>query len=103
MSAGIQQTAGGLAVTGNMTMETAAALLSTGIAALAGGEPVCDLAAVTHIDSAGLAVLFGWQRAVEARGRSLRIVNPPAGLIGLADVYGVTGLLSLSRRNIPDA
>ncbi|MDX9994302.1 MAG: STAS domain-containing protein [Rhodocyclaceae bacterium] len=96
MSAGIQQTAGGLAVTGNMTMETAATLLSTGIAAFDSGEPACDLSAVTHIDSAGLAVLFGWQRAVEARGQTLRIASPPSGLIGLAEVYGVTELLSLS-------
>lgn len=103
MSAGIEQTAAGITVTGRMTMETAATLLAAGADALGKGAPVCDLSAVAHIDSAGLAVLFGWQRAVEARGQSLRIVNPPASLIGLADVYGVTELLSLSRKDIPDA
>jgi phospholipid transport system transporter-binding protein len=96
MSAAIQQTSGGLAVTGNMTMETAATLLASGIEALRSGDPVCDLAAVAHIDSSGLAVLFAWQRTVHARGQSLHIANPPAGLISLAEVYGVTELLSLS-------
>ena len=96
MSGGVQQTANGIAVSGNMTMETAATLLSSGATTLGSGEPACDLAGVVHIDSSGLAVLFGWQRVVEARGQTLRIANPPAGLIGLADVYGVTELLSLS-------
>lgn len=96
MKAGIQQTAGGMAVTGDMTMETAAALLAAGTGALGRGEPACDLSGVGHVDSSGLAVLFGWQRVVQSRGQSLRIANPPAGLIGLAEVYGVGELLSLT-------
>lgn len=96
MNTGIRQTAGGLAVTGDMTMETAAMLLAEGTDALRGEQPVCDLAAVSDIDSSGLAVLFGWQRAVQARGQSLRIANPPSSLISLAEVYGVTDLLSFA-------
>lgn len=96
MSTGIQRNAGGLAVSGKMTLETAAMLLTAGADALRNGEPACDLADVAHIDSSGLAVLFGWQRAVQTRGQSLRIANPPPGLISLAEVYGVTDLLSLS-------
>jgi phospholipid transport system transporter-binding protein len=56
---------------------------------------VFDLAAVAEVDSSGLAVVFGWSRAAAAAGQTLRIVNPPANLISLAELYGVTELLPL--------
>jgi phospholipid transport system transporter-binding protein len=79
-----------------MTMETASGLLAGGVAALGKGEPQFDLSGVADIDSSGLAVLFGWQRAAQAQGMTLRIVNPPRNLISLAEMYGVSELLPLS-------
>jgi phospholipid transport system transporter-binding protein len=87
---------GRLAVSGDMTLATARTLLADGVAALAEGEVVFDLAAVDEIDSSGLAVLFGWLRAAQAQGKSLRIANPPRNLLSLAEVYGVGALLPLS-------
>lgn len=83
-------------VSGNMTLETAAALLTRGVTALGKGEPRFDLSGVADIDSSGLAVLFGWQRAARAQGLPLYIANPPHNLISLAEMYGVSELLSLS-------
>ena len=82
-----------VAIAGPMNMATARALLERGAAALAAGESEFDLSGVDEADSAGLAVLFGWQRAAQARGRPLRVTNIPASLISLAEVYGVTELL----------
>lgn len=96
MNSGIQPVGGGLAVSGNMTLETAAALLVSGVTALEKGEPRFDLSSVADIDSSGLAVLFGWLRAARARGLALSIVNPPRNLISLAEMYGVSELLPLS-------
>lgn len=96
MNAGIQPAGGGLAVSGNMTLETAAALLASGVAALDKGQPSFDLSDVADIDSSGLAVLFGWLRAARAHGLALNIVNPPRNLISLAEMYGVSELLPLS-------
>jgi phospholipid transport system transporter-binding protein len=94
---GLTQAADGrLAVSGDMTLETARALLAEGLAALAQGEVTFDLATVDEIDSSGLAVLFGWLRAASAQGKSLRIANPPRNLLSLAEVYGVGELLPLS-------
>lgn len=87
---------GRLAVTGDMTLETARALLAEGTVALTQGEATFDLAAVGEIDSSGLAVLFGWLRAARAQGMALRIANPPRNLLSLAEVYGVGELLPLS-------
>lgn len=85
-----------LAISGNMTMDNAAGLLARGVAALAEGKTRFDLAAVADIDSSGLAVLFGWQRAAHAQGKMIAIDNPPHNLRSLADVYGVAALLPLS-------
>ena len=83
-------------VSGSMTMDHATVLLADGTAALQAGRTTFDLSAVAEIDSSGLAVLFGWQRAADAMGKSLTIVNPPNNLRSLADVYGVADLLPLS-------
>jgi len=96
MSVSLRPAEGGTNVSGSMTMETATALLAGGVAALDKGAPQFDLSGVADIDSSGLAVLFGWQRAARAQGLTLRIVNPPHNLISLAEMYGVSELLSLS-------
>lgn len=100
MSASLQRQGDGIVVAGGMTQETAAALLAEGTSALTGvdgnAELRFDLSAVAQIDSSGLAVLFGWQRAARAQGKSLCIINPPKNLISLAEVYGVSELLTLS-------
>jgi len=95
VSARVETTAAGSAVSGPMTMENAAALLAQGRAALARGALSFDLSAVTEVDSSGLAVLFGWQRAAQAQGRSIVVLNPPHNLRSLAGVYDVAGLLAL--------
>lgn len=97
MIAGVQRTTeGSFAITGGMTLETASSLLVSGVSALSSGDPIFDLSAVSDIDSSGLAVLFGWQRAAQSQGKILRIASPPQNLISLAEVYGVTELLPLS-------
>lgn len=96
MSARVERSAGRLAVSGNMTMDSASALLVAGLTAMADGEAEFDLAAVADVDSAGLAILFGWQRAAQRNGKTLRILNPPRNLASLAEVYGVSELLPLA-------
>jgi phospholipid transport system transporter-binding protein len=78
-------------VSGPMTQSNAAALLAKGEAAIAANTAVFDLAAVTEMDSSGLAVVFGWTRAAKAAGKALR--HLPQNLLSLAAVYGVADLL----------
>jgi phospholipid transport system transporter-binding protein len=85
-----------LAVQVPMTLASATALLKEGVAALDGADRVFDLAAVTDVDSSGLAVVFGWLRAAQAKGKTIRIANPPRNLLSLAEVYGVADLLPLA-------
>ncbi|MDP1526648.1 MAG: STAS domain-containing protein [Rhodocyclaceae bacterium] len=96
MSVSVEARAGGFHVVGDMTLETAASLFSKGIQISTEPTLVFDLTAVDEVDSSGLAVLFGWMRAAEAQGKTLRIDNPPANLVSLAQVYDVSDLLPLS-------
>lgn len=96
MSVRLEAAGDGMMVAGDMTMDNAASLLARGVAALAEGKTRFDLSAVGDIDSSGLAVLFGWQRAAHARSKAIVFANPPHNLRSLAEVYGVSGLLPLS-------
>lgn len=92
----IRQAADRLMVECPLTQETASALLSAGKTALvAGGVTLFDLAGVTEADSTALALVFAWQRAARTVGGTVRIANPPASLLSLAELYDLTDLLPL--------
>ncbi len=84
-----------LRVSGPMTIESAAALMAAGEAAVRSGAAVIDLSQVREADSAALAVLFSWLRAAGDKSR-LSIVGPPESLRSLATLYGVADLLPLA-------
>ena len=97
----IEQNGSGLRVSGSMLIADAPALLTAGRGFLrtlptGGDEVVLHLAAVTEADSSALALLFGLQRSARERGLALRLVNPPAGLLSLASLYGVADALPLA-------
>lgn len=85
-----------IAVETAMVLGNAARLVEQGNAAVQSGSTSVDLSAVTEVDSSGLAVVFAWQRAAQLGGKSLRLENPPANLLSLADLYGVSELLPLA-------
>lgn len=82
-----------LEVSGALTLDAARGLLESGSSQLRRGETVFDLSAVSEVDSSGLAVIFGWQRAATQAGGTIRIANPPQNLVSLATLYGVSDLL----------
>lgn len=85
-----------VAVSGAMNFASAREQLQAGEAALGQGGRVFDLAAVAEVDSAGLSVVFCWQRTATRIGTQIRIVNPPASFLTLAELYGVADLLPLA-------
>jgi phospholipid transport system transporter-binding protein len=52
-----------------------------------------DCAGITASDSAGLSVMLDWLALAKRDGRSLRFVNLPAGLLAIARISDVEGLL----------
>ena len=97
----IEQDEGRLRVSAPMVITNARALLAAGRACLlsgasAGRPAVLDLSAVSEVDSSALGVVLAWLRTGRARGIALLIANPPANLISLATLYGVSELLPLA-------
>jgi phospholipid transport system transporter-binding protein len=81
-------------VQGPITIENVAALLAQGQALLSGPVVTVDLAAVTEVDSSALSLLLEWRREAGRENRSIRYLNLPANLRSLAELYGVTDLIS---------
>jgi phospholipid transport system transporter-binding protein len=89
----IEQAGDRLRVSGPMTLVTARQLLEDGVEKLRSGIALFDLSTVEDVDSSGLSVIFGWQRAAGRENRKIRIVNLPQNLLSLATLYGVDDLL----------
>lgn len=78
----------------SLTMQDAASSLQPGLDAVRGGSAEIDLSRLERFDSAAVAALLVWYRAAQSTGVSLRIGSVPAGLLSLADLYGVADLLT---------
>ena len=52
-----------------------------------------DLAGVTRVDSAGLALLLEWLREARRRGKEIRFQNIPGQLAAIAKVSGLNDIL----------
>ena len=58
-----------------------------------------DLGGITEADSTALALLFAWLRRIPGISQnpsSIKIINPPPGLLSLATLYGVADHLPLT-------
>lgn len=85
---------GRLAVRGPLTFATARRARELGVARLGrGGSWRVDCSGITAADSAGLAVLVDWLAVVSRGGGVLAYDGLPEGLLGIARITEVEGLL----------
>ncbi|MGN6315301.1 STAS domain-containing protein [Trinickia sp.] len=82
------------AVGATLTLASASTALAAGLARIDAGATAVDCAPLGQFDSSALAVLLAWRRAARAKGRPLEILNVPAGLASLAQVYGIDALFA---------
>ena len=93
-----QREPGHWTVSGDLGLETAAALLASGQSVFSAvPAATVDLSGVTDADSAGLAVLIEWVRAARQSGRSIEFSGLPPRLAELARIGGVAELLPIAR------
>ncbi|TDM08555.1 MAG: anti-anti-sigma factor [Ideonella sp. MAG2] len=88
-----------IALPSHLTLREASAVLRTVLPSIAEATDhtiTVDAAALTHIDSAALAVLLECKRQAQAHQRELVVVNVPARLQELAKLYGVNDMLGMS-------
>ena len=88
-------------ISGALTFETTPALYNEMATQVRGNSSpaVLNLAGVTAVDSAGLALLLEWQAARNHTGSSIQIANAPSSLVRLAQLCEAVDLLNLSGRH----
>ena len=82
-----------LVLSGPVTLSNVASLLDEGRRHLAEGVQTVDLAEVSEMDSALLALLLAWLRDAKARDKPVVFANLPQSLRTIARLYGVDALL----------
>jgi len=85
-----------LVVKAPLIVANASGLLAAGRSALQPGEQVFDFAPVSEADSSALSVMLGWLRSAEQTRSIIKFANIPAGVLSLAELYGLVELLPLA-------
>jgi phospholipid transport system transporter-binding protein len=88
-------------VSGGLTFDSVPAMYLEARSLFTAGTGTVDLAAVTSVDSAGLALLLEWQADAKKRGADLAFINAPPDLLRIAALSESTGLLGLVARSDP--
>jgi len=89
-----------LQVSGDLTMDTVAALFDTSLKAESGAALEIDLAQVETLDSAAVGLLLSWLRRAQSNNLAISFANVPDNLMSLARLYGVAELLPLSQEPV---
>ena len=82
-----------LLLDGELTVDTVARVLAGTPPQDRGGVEVVDLAGVTEVDSAAVALASTWLREARAGGRTIRFENLPPARAKLARLYAVGDLI----------
>lgn len=82
----------------NVEARDVLAMLTQGLSREQVPDVVLDASALTHFDSAALAVLLECQRLAQSSGRRLALRQAPPKLKALAKLYGVDTLLPVAAQ-----
>lgn len=82
-----------LILAGAINLETVPTLLAAVGDQLRQGARVVDFRDVTEVDSSAVALALEWLRQASEGKTGLRLVNLPAAMQHLAELYGVSELL----------
>ncbi len=98
-----EQAAGVWRLSGVLDMRSVPTLRNTAPTLIEDRPVLVDLAEVTRMDSAGLALLVDWQGEARRRHTDLRFRNIPTGITAIAEVYGLGGILPLAHATVAEA
>ncbi|HSG10417.1 MAG TPA: STAS domain-containing protein [Gammaproteobacteria bacterium] len=88
----------GWLLSGELDFGTVPALLQhRGVQMEAGKNLTIDLAEVTRVDSAGLALMIEWLRESERKNLDMTFTNVPEQLLSIARVCGLDEILFQAR------
>jgi phospholipid transport system transporter-binding protein len=87
-------------IAGELTLDTVSTVFRQAEIAATQGRQIADvdLAAVSRVDSSGLALLLEWQSLAHRNGRIMRIRNAPPGLLSLTRLCEASDLMVFEGR-----
>ena len=91
---------GVLKLAGPVIIETHVAMRESAASYIGQADWIVDWSAVTDVDSSALALLFAWERASHAAGKTIRSRGLPVNLASLAELYGVAELLPTTSASL---
>lgn len=91
--------AGCYAISGELTFTTVPELWRSGLGEVDSGSVQLDLAGITRVDSAGIALLIELIRAVRKRGGEVALVHAPPQLMAIATVSGLDTVLPFAAED----
>jgi len=91
----IQREGNQVRVSGRLTMDTASALLKSGLQPNGETALVVDMSGVEEVDSAAVSLMLSWLREARRSQISLSFFNVPDNLLSLAHLYDVAESLPL--------
>jgi phospholipid transport system transporter-binding protein len=96
--AGISRSGEGrYAISGELTFTTVPEVVRSGVGDLGGGAVQLDLAGITRVDSAGIALLIDLTRRVRKRGGEISLLHAPPQLMAIAGVSGLDAVLPFAK------
>ena len=89
-------------IAGELTLDTVSTVFRQAEIAATQGRQIADvdLAAVSRVDSSGLALLLEWQSVAQRGGRVMRIRNAPPGLMSLTRLCEASDLMVFEGRTV---
>ena len=82
-----------LLLDGELTVDTVARVLADTPPQDRAAAEIVDLAGVTEVDSAAIALAITWLREARAGGRTIRFEHLPPAMAKLARLYAVADLI----------
>ena len=78
---------------GDVVIATVAGILAVSKSLTMADNTTVDFAQVKDIDTATISLILEWQRRALEENQTLKLVNLPANLLSLAQLYGVADLI----------
>jgi phospholipid transport system transporter-binding protein len=81
-------------VSGDVLIGTVAQILAVSNALQITGDTVIDFAKVGDIDTSTISLILEWKRRAQKENQPVKLVNLPANLTSLTQLYGVDELIN---------
>ncbi len=81
-------------VSGGVVIGTVSAILEASKSLPIAANTMVDFANVTNIDTSTISLILEWKRRAQRENQSLKLMNLPANLTSLTQLYGVVELIN---------